>query len=357
MARSPEFFALKFRPIRRKNVTLAASFLLWLTGTTLMGQPQRFERRQPHMGTQFEIILYADSAEQADRAFSAAFNRIDELDRMLSSFQPGSEVNRIVQDAPHHEFVPIRAELFTVLAEAEKLHRISGGAFDVTIGPLSRLWRRARREHTLPSADALAAARASVGFPLMQLNHKAKSVRLTRAGMHIDLGGIAKGYAADEALRLIREAGIESGLVNGGGDISVSGPPPGRVGWTLAINTTHDSDAGIVLALANRAVATSGDLFQFVEIDGVRYSHLIDPATGLGVTHCAQATVIARHGILADGLASAVSVLDEKRALEMIATLPDVEARRTARVHDELHTVATAGFGRYVIDPIVEPAK
>ena len=203
---------------------------------------------------------------------------------------------------------------------AYNLAEETGGAFDVTLGPVIRLWRDARKQKRLPDPAALAEARGRCGFRNLVLDAAARTVSLKMPGMLLDLGGIAKGYAADEALRVLRDHGIRSALVAASGDLAIGDPPPGKTGWRVGIDSLNAPESKFtrVLELRNAAVSTSGDTEQFLEIGGVRYSHIIDPATGMGLTDRIAVTVVAEKGIDADGLATAVSVLGMQRGLEFV---------------------------------------
>jgi thiamine biosynthesis lipoprotein len=157
-----------------------------------------------------------------------------------------------------------------------------------------------------------------VGYELMRLDERARTAELLRPGMQLDLGGIAKGYAGDEAIAVLAKRGITRALVAGSGDIVVSGPPPDQAGWKIGIGPLGGDEAKRLVMLRDAAVSTSGDAEQFVEIDGKRYSHIIDPKTGIGLSERSSATVIARRGIAADSLATAASVLGPRRAIELI---------------------------------------
>jgi thiamine biosynthesis lipoprotein len=176
----------------------------------------------------------------------------------------------------------------------------------VTFGPIVRLWREARRSGTLPGSREMAEARVRTGWQHLRLTPGARLVTFDQPGMTLDFGGIVKGYACDEALRAMRALGVTSALVEAGGDMAASGPPPGAQGWRVVIQGLP----GRTFRLANRALSTSGDAAQFVEIGGARFSHIVDPRTGLGVTHGRQVSVFAREGLLADPLATALSVMD-----------------------------------------------
>jgi thiamine biosynthesis lipoprotein len=276
------------------------------------------------MGSTFEIILYAPDETVAQRAFDAAYQRIDELNRVFSDYDPESETSRLCRQAPMDQPVAVSPPMAHVLQFALSLSEKTDGAFDVTVGPLSRLWRRARRQGQLPSAGRLEEARASVGYRHVELDPVNHRVRLTASGMRLDFGAIAKGYAGDQALAAMQAVGVTRALINGGGDLTLGEPPPGTDGWRVGIAPLKaDDPPSRVLYLARCAVATSGDAWQFVEIDGARYSHILDPRTGIGIQNRSTVTVVAPDGMVADALASAVSVLGPERGLALIETIPE----------------------------------
>jgi thiamine biosynthesis lipoprotein len=279
----------------------------------------RFEFAQAHMGTQFRIVLYAQDAEAAGRASTDAFDRIARLDATMSDYRETSELMMACKQAAH-QWVKVSGDLFRVLALSQQFARRSEGAFDVTVGPVVRLWRRARRMNELPDAEKLAAAQRLVGYRMMHLDAGVQAIRFDKSGMLLDLGGIAKGFAADAAIAVLKDHGITSALVAAGGDIVTSNAPPDASGWTVAVGSLASADDAVMihLVLANAAVSTSGDAEQFVEINGVRYSHIVDPRTGRALTGRRSVTVIAPNGTTSDALATAASVLDPLRALRLI---------------------------------------
>ena len=292
--------------------------------------PARYTYREPHMGTEFTLVLYSADPALANRASRLAFDRIAALDATLTDYEPTSELMRLVDRAGGPP-VAVSADLFAVLERSRDLYDRSGGAFDPSIAPVGRLWRRARRERKLPDPDLLAKARRLVGGDAIRLDPDRRAVELTRPGMKLDLGGIAKGYASGEAIAVLKQAGIKSALVAGSGDIVASGPPPGKAGWTVGIAPLEaepqaDGTRGRTILLANAAVSTSGDAEQFVEIDGRRYSHVVDPATGLGLTDRRSVTVVAPDGLLADGLDTAACVLGRERGLDLVESYPGASA-------------------------------
>lgn len=279
------------------------------------------------MGTLVRIKLYAASAARAQAGFQAAFARIAGLDAILSDYRDDSELNRLCRAAPGRP-VEISADLFRVLSAAQEMAVESGGAFDVTQGPVIRLWRQARRDRKLPSAAAIEEARARGGFRKLQLDSKTGTATLDQAGMRLDVGGIGKGYAADEALAVLSRMGITSALVAASGDLAFSHAPPGRRGWTIGLDSLDRADARFsrVLELSDAAVSTSGDTEQYVELNGKRYSHIIDPASGEALMGEATVSVVARRGITADPLATAVCVLGAARGMTLVERHPDAAA-------------------------------
>lgn len=281
------------------------------------------------------IVVYAPDEETAVRACQAVFKRAADLEQIMSDYRPDSELMKLCSRAVG-KWVRISRELFYVLQRAQKLASQTSGAFDVTVGNLVQLWRRARQLKKLPSETELAEARAKTGWQKMNLNVRLRIVRLQTAGMRLDLGGIAKGYACDEALKTLRRRRLPHALIEMGGDIVVGDAPPGQDGWRIDI-ALDDWERGVtslnrpsfhgVHGLRNAAVSTSGDTEQFVEIDGVRYSHIVDPRTGLGLTTRAMATVVARDGLTSDSLATAACVLGDPAAYDLKRYYRDVEVR------------------------------
>jgi thiamine biosynthesis lipoprotein len=302
-------------------MTRLAGFLVLLAVAPVSAsEPVRFEYEEPHMGTKFRIVLYAPDKAMADKAARAVFERVAELNRIMSDYSPDSELMRLCKRSEKEPAGPVKVsdELFFVLSKAREVSELSDGAFDVTVGPLVRLWRQARRDRLLPDEDTRTAALKRVGYKNVELDPKAKTVSLKVPGMQLDLGGIAKGYAADEGLRVLGKHGITSALVAASGDIAVSGAPPGKSGWRIDIGSLPGAKQERQLLLKDMAVSTSGDAEQHVEIGGVRYSHVVDPRTGLGLTGRRSVTVVAPRGILADSLTKMASVLAPDRAVTAI---------------------------------------
>ena len=338
-------------------MALVCSYLMWAGCLSVPPVPaanfqqERFEFAQVQMGVDFRFTLYADDRAAATDAAAAAFARIEQINSRHSNYLPDSELTRLCRTAGTGQDVPLSDDLFRVLNASQELARKTNGAFDVTVGPYTKLWRRARRRKQLPSPAQLDQAQKAVGFQHLQLDACQRTATLLRPDMRIDLGGIAKGYAADEALKLLEQHGVTRALVDGSGDIAVGQAPPGRRGWRIAISAldrAHSSRR--VLLLTNAAVATSGDAWQHVIIDGQRYSHIVDPQTGLGLTSPRSVTVVADRGMRADSLASALSVLEPAKGLKLIQSLPTASALIVERTENGIAIHESRGFQQQLVD-------
>jgi thiamine biosynthesis lipoprotein len=296
------------------------------------GTLTRFEYLQPHMGTLVRIVLYAPSEPIAVDGANAAFARIRALDDALSDYRDSSELMELCRRSGA-EPVAVSDDLFRVLRAAQHFARASDGAFDVTAGPLSVLWRQARRQNVLPDGERIAAARALVGHAKLELDETRRTVRLRRPGMQLDLGGIAKGFAADQAAAVLAARGLTRALVAAGGDIVAGDPPPGAAGWRIAVASLEGADRppSGYLALRNAAVSTSGDTEQFLVVGGIRHSHIFDPRTGLALSGRSSVTIVAPAATTSDALATAVSVMGPSAGFRLV----DATAGASAFIAEE----------------------
>ena len=305
---------------------------------------QRYEAVEPHMGTLVRITLYAPGEQEANIGFRAAFERIRHLDHILSDYRPDSELARVTRE-PVGRAVPVSNDLFAVLQAAQDLARATDGAFDVTQGPVVQLWREARKSARIPDPEALRAAARRSGFRKLHLDAAHRTVTFDTAGMALDVGAIGKGYAASEAVTALRAVNVRSALVAVSGDLAFGDAPPGQRGWRIRV---HPGDPSVsfpgVLELANAAVSTSGSSAQHVSIDGRRYSHVIDPASGMGLSDDVTVTVVAPGGLEADGLDTAISVLGAARGLELVESRPGAAALVVQRSIRGTDALASAGF-------------
>lgn len=300
--------------------------LACLSGCAPLSPLHRAEFTRLCMGVPTRVVLYAQTPEIARDAAAAAFDRIGRLDQVMSDYRPDSELMRLCA-APAGTAVPLSDDLFRALRVSEQLTQASDGAFDITIGPAVALWRQARKSGQLPTDEQLAAARALVGPHLLTLDPSAHppTATLAKPGMKLDLGGIGKGFAAQAAVDLLRARGHPRCLVALAGDIAAGDSPPDAAGWRIALSLPEGGGRGGgagSLLLANAAISTSGDTEQFVEIGGKRYAHILDPRTGLGVTECRTATVIAPRGEWADPLATIACILPPEQFALVLKHFP-----------------------------------
>lgn len=298
---------------------------------------------EPHMGCLWTLRFPGAEESAVKEAARAVFAEIERLNNIFSDYLPESELNRLSRTSGSGQEFPVSPELWDILSFSLRLAGETEGLFDISLGPCVRLWRRARRAGKLPRERDLARARAASGWRKVRLDEASRSVCLTEPGMWLDLGGIAKGWVADACLRLLREKfGVEHALIDGTGQVTASAPPPGREHWRVALQVPRGteeaegsgSSAGLPRGVKLKAgsVATAGDYFQSVQIDGVNYSHIIDPATGLGMTAPAQASVVAPNGLLADALDTALCLMGGDKAVKWLRErYPEVEACVTER--------------------------
>ncbi len=318
-------------------------------GTAADPQLKRFSYVEPHMGTKFKVILYAPDEATANAAAKAAFERVTALDGIMSDYRPASELMQLCQKAGG-EPVKVSDELFTVLKTARDVWKASDGAFDVTVGPVVKLWRQARKTKQMPDKDELKKALELVGTDKMQLDEKEHTVKLLKPGMLLDLGGIAKGYTSDEVLALLKKRGIPQALCAAGGDIAVGDPPPGADGWKIGIAPLEDPDSrpSKYLLLKNAAVSTSGDAEQFVEIDGKRYSHIVDPKTGVGLVGRMSVTVVAPKGILSDSLTKTVCVLGPEKGMPLVEAVEGASVLIVRKTDKGEETIRSKSFPKLI---------
>lgn len=293
----------------------------------------RYEFQQPHMGTLFTMTLYAPDEGTARSASDAAFSKIAALEAIMTDYDPESELMQLCQ-SPVGQPVRVSEELFEVLVQSQRVAELSAGAFDATVGPVVRLWRRTRRTGVLPAPELLARARAAVGWKKLKLDPRLRTVTLAVPNMQLDLGGLGKGFAADKALQVLKAHGVTRALIAASGDIAVSDPPPGQRGWRVSIGAPDFATSGTksdpvmvrTLLLKNAAVSTAGDSEQFVKINGVHYSHIVDPRTGVGLTNRLQVSVVARRAADADAFDTTVRVLGARPGLAIIDRQPGLAA-------------------------------
>ncbi|MBG83336.1 MAG: hypothetical protein CMJ40_02185 [Phycisphaerae bacterium] len=278
------------------------------------------------MGTRVNLIFYAEGDKAANQAAEAAFDRINAIEQSISDWLIDSEVARL-RSLPRGESAALSEDLNHILALSVDISNDSEGAFDVTCGALTQAWRKARHIGQMPSSDELAALASTAGWERLARSevNGVHRVSIDQDGLWLDFGGIGKGYAADQALDVLESRGITSALVELGGDMAIGVPPPGQVGWIVDGGSKEGP-----LVVSKCGVATSGSTDQFLEIDGRRWSHLLDPRTGQAVPDRGSFTVTARNASLADGWASVAAIVGVEVAGRMVGTEEQVEFRVTA---------------------------
>jgi thiamine biosynthesis lipoprotein len=289
---------------------------------------QKFVFEKAEMGLPFRVSLYAADEVTAKAAADAAFARIAVLNGILSDYDPDSELSRLSRSSGQGKVVPVSTTLWKVLVRAQEFAQRTDGAFDITVGPLVNVWRRARRKQEMPDAELLTEMKSRVGYKNLRLDPEHQTAELLVPEMRLDLGAIAKIFAVDEAIAVLKQRGISRALVGGSGDMTAADAPPGQSGWRIEVAPLDVPGAppSQVVYLKNRSIATSGDVFQRVEIDGKRYSHIVDPRTGLGLTDHSLVTVIAADGMTANGLSTSISVLGPERGLKLVEETPGAAA-------------------------------
>jgi thiamine biosynthesis lipoprotein len=334
-------------------------FVAWVAVASLgMAPPPaahsvRFEFERTEMAIPFKLVLYAPDESTANGAAETVFRRIHQLNAILSDYDPDSELRRLCDTAGEGKAVPVSEDLWRVLVQARTMAERTDGAFDPTIGPVIRVWRLARAFQKMPPQELLDRTRSLVDYRLMRLAPKDRTVELTKRGMRLDLGGIAKGFAVQEGLAILRSRGIEQAMIQAGGDLGLAAPPPDRPGWTIGI-APQDAKGppSFYLCLSRTFVASSGDMYQYVVLDGKRYSHIVDPKTGLGLTDHSQVTVVGPDGMTADAMATAVSVLGPDRGLKLVDETPGMAAYFQRRVNGRIEARQSA---RWKELPRIEP--
>lgn len=285
------------------------------------------------MGTLAHVIAVATDSDTAKQCIEAAFTEIEKIDELMSDYRNDSEIGELNREG-FKRAVKVSKSTFEVIQRSIEFSKLSGGAFDVTVGPLVDLWRAAQNANILPAYAELEEVCSRVGYDKLILDANETSVRFAADGMRVDLGGIAKGYALDKAIEAMQKAGATGAMVEIGGDVRCFGAPPRRQEkWLVGLqdpgvikNSVSGGDILLVLDLANAAVATSGDYRRFVVIRGKTYSHVLDARTGFSSRGLASVTVISPNSTDADALATVVSIIGAEKGIALIETIPDTEA-------------------------------
>jgi thiamine biosynthesis lipoprotein len=270
------------------------------------------------MGSAFNLIIVSADSNKANHLARKSYELVDSLNHIFSNYDSSSELSKINASAGLLPY-KMSTAMLDLVQKSQYAYIQSKGAYDISIGPLSSLWRKARKAKLFPEASTVLATKKLVGFAQIKINKRLGTIFLPNANMQLDFGGIAKGYIAQWVINFLKANGIQQALVDAGGDIVMSGAPLNQQGWLIGVNLPETTDQLLnkKLQLSNCSVATSGDVYQFIEYKGVKYSHIINPLTGYGVTNLRNVTIVAKTGATADWLATACSILPIKEAKQL----------------------------------------
>jgi len=277
------------------------------------------------MGSRFEITVVAMNTDEADNSIQSAVDEIKRIEDLISSWDSTSQTSEINRNAGVKP-VKVDDELFNLIERALYISRLTDGAFDISYASMDKIWKFDGSMDVMPSEAEIAASVSKIGYKNIILDKENKTVFLKDKGMKIGFGGIGKGYAADKAKALLISKGVSGGIINASGDMNTWGTQPNGEDWKVAItNPLNKSKAFALLPLDNGAVVTSGNYEKFVEFNGKRYTHIIDPRSGYPCSGVISVTVFAPKAELADALATSVFVMGKEIGLDRINQLPNIE--------------------------------
>lgn len=329
----------------RRLLSLVVCLLGCGVGGCTAAGGERFQFTRVNMGVSTRIVVQSGNREATAEAVAAAFSRIGEIEDAASDYRERSEVMRLCRGEMGRvgEWVEVSVDLWRLLKAGREVAEASSGAFDVTVGPAVKLWRETRRSGVMPNAVALVDARSRIDWGSVEVDPARPRVRIMREGLRIDFGGIAKGYAAEEAVKVLQDRGHRRCLVALAGDVCAGDAPDHEPGWVVELHGEMSDRAIGRIWLRNAAVSTSGDAEQFVDIGGVRYSHIVDPRTGVGVVGGRVVTTVGDDGALTDAVATAAVGMN-RQGLEELAARSGV----TLIVHRSSGEPEVIGDGRRV---------
>jgi len=313
--------------------------LLVFSTPLLQAQTRKFSYSEMKMGSAFNLIIVSADSNKANHLARKSYELVDSLNHIFSNYDSSSELSKINASAGLLPY-KMSTAMLDLVQKSQYAYIQSKGAYDISIGPLSSLWRNARKAKLFPEASTVLATKKLVGLNQVKINKRLGTIFLPNANMQLDFGGIAKGYIAQWVINFLKANGIQQALVDAGGDIVMSGAPLNQQGWLIGVNLPETTDDLLnkKLQLSNCSVATSGDVYQFIEYKGVKYSHIINPLTGYGVTNLRNVTIVAKTGATADWLATACSIL------------PIQEAKQLAISHQAALLITTLKNGKLVFE-------
>lgn len=312
----------------KKLLSLLSLLLLLLAGTNpparAADSPVRYEASHQAMGTVFTVAVYGSNTAYLQEVTHQVFQQIDQLDSQMSTYKPDSELSFINRDGARHA-VTVEPGLFRLLQKSLEYSRESGGDFDITVGPLMKAWGFFRGKGRLPSKQELAQLLKRIGYQHVRLDAASHTIRFDEPGIEIDLGAIAKGYAVNQAVQILRDNGITSALISSGtSSLYALGSPPGENGWKISVRNPLDkSQAACVLRLQNLSLSVSGDYEKFFKLDGKIYAHIMDPHTGMPVKNMLSTAVISPSATDSDALSTSFYVEGPRATRKYLASHPN----------------------------------
>lgn len=291
-------------------------YLLFFLPSLLNGQDRKWVFQAPKMGSLFAIQAYAQDSVKVALAAQKAFEAVDSLNHIFSDYDSTSELSKLSATAGLGQWIGVSPALFSIIKTSKMAWQKSNEGFDISLGRLSILWRNARKTMVFPSKKAIANALATAGMESILIDEKEQKVKLLKQGTRLDLGGIGKGYAAQTMLEIMQKEGFGMVLCDAAGNMAIGQKPPNKEGWLIGIGRSKNLENfdNNLLTLSNIAVSTSGDMFQFFEHKGQRFSHIINPKTGLGLQSQRQVSIVCANATTADWLSTACSVLPIKKS-------------------------------------------
>jgi thiamine biosynthesis lipoprotein len=309
------------------GLTIAASAACRGRAREEAGRVRVVERVGVAMGSELHLTAWATDDAAARTAFDAVFAEFERLEALMSTWRQGSDVLRVNAAAGDHA-VPVAADVRDVLRMARQISEWTDGTFDVTFGALTDVWKFDHdQDNTIPSPEAIRARLPLIDYRQIEIDDRAGTAFLKRKGMRIHLGGIGKGYAVEHAMHILRRAGLRDFMIQAGGDLYVGGQKDGRL-WRLGINDPRgpEGKSFATIDLTDSTLSTSGDYARFFMKNGVRYHHILDPATGQPARLCRSVTIVAESPVLADAVAKGVFILGPEKGMALVERIPNLEA-------------------------------
>jgi FAD:protein FMN transferase len=312
-------------------------------------QAKRYSFSEQKMGSDFTIIFYHNDSTIATNISRNAFQIVDTLNNSFSDYRVDSEISMLAKNATNNKWIPVSTQLFDILKISKRAWQLSDGAFDVTIGQLTKLWRKSKKVKILSNKNILEKALKTKCMPFIAFNDKAKSIKLLKKGTEFDLGGIGKGYAAQKVFEYLKSENIQSALVDAAGNMAIGNSPPDKLGWKVGLQLPNELNTVLpeMMTIENMAISTSGDVYKNIEIGNKRYSHILNPKTGLGLTNQKQVTIICKNATTADWLSTSCCILSNKKAL-LLAKKMNAEIIIFETKNNKLIETKSSGFKQYI---------